>query len=119
MPQHLARVVDLGAREPLRARHGATGQHGRVRRGGLQVKVVPDALPEGRQVVHRPAPQRIIGIKRKAACLAQPLLVQGDLGDVGGGHVQSISLGSGTLCARDKVERLYLFMLQEITRATR
>jgi len=33
--------------------------------------------------------------------------------------VQSISLGSGTLCARDKVERLYLFMLQEITRATR
>ncbi len=85
MAQRLARVVDLGARKPLGAGHGVALQHGRVRRGRLQRVVVPDALPEGVQVGHRPAPQRVVAVELQAVALAQPVLVQADLGDEGRG----------------------------------
>jgi hypothetical protein len=47
MPEHLPRIADLRAGEPLRARHGVDSQHCAVRRRRLQIKVVLDALPEG------------------------------------------------------------------------
>ena len=83
MAHHLAHVVHLGARKPLRTGHGVLGQHGRVGRGRLQVKVVPHALPEGIQIGDRPAPQRVVAVELQAAGCVQPLLVQADLRNVG------------------------------------
>jgi hypothetical protein len=50
MAQGLLRVVELGAGKPVRARHGVLGQHAGVGRGGLQIEVIPDALPESLQI---------------------------------------------------------------------
>ena len=85
MAQHLVRIVGLCAGKPLRARHDIAGQHGAVGRGGLHVEVVPDALPEGIQIGRGPAPEGVIVIKRQAAGLLQPLLVQAYLRNKRGG----------------------------------
>ena len=87
MPQRLACVVDLGARKPHRAGHGVLGEHGGVGRGRLQIKVVPHALPEGVEFGGGPAPQRVVAVELQAALVAQPVLVQADLGDVRRGCV--------------------------------
>ncbi len=86
MAKHLLRVIELGTLEPLRAGHPVFGQHGRVGRGRLQIEIVPDALPEGGQVAHRPAPQGVVAVERQAAGALQPILVQTDLGNVGRVH---------------------------------
>jgi hypothetical protein len=85
MAQHLLHIVHLRAREPLRAGHGVAGQHRAVRRGRLQIEVIPDALPEGIEIAGRPAPQRVIVGEAQAARFTQPVLVQPDLGNIGGG----------------------------------
>lgn len=87
MPQRLARVVDLGARKPHRAGHGVLGEHGGVGRGRLQIKVIPHALPEGVEFGGGPAPQCVVAVELQAALVAQPVLVQADLGDVRRGCV--------------------------------
>jgi hypothetical protein len=81
MAQHLLRVVGLRAGKPLRPRHHVLLQHRGVWRGRLQVEVVPDALPERVQLGGGPAPQRVIAVETQAARVAQPVLVQADLGD--------------------------------------
>jgi len=86
MAQDLLRIVDLGAGEPARTRHAVVGQDRRVRRGRGQAVAVPDALPEGVQVGDGPAPQGVVGVEAQAALLAQPVLVETDLRDVGRFH---------------------------------
>ena len=70
----------------LRREHAALLQYGMVGCRRLQLKVVPDALPEGFQVSHRPAPQRVIGIKLQAVLALQPARVQAYLGKGGSAH---------------------------------
>ncbi len=89
--QHLARIVDLGPGEPARTRHARLGEHGRVRRGRLDAGVVPDALPEGIELGDGPAPQGVVVVESEAARLAQPVLIEADLGDVGSGHGASVA----------------------------
>ena len=83
MAQHLLRIVDLGTHKPARVGHWRAVTHRAVRRRRLQVKVVPDALPVSVQIGHRPAPQSVVRIKRQAAVLAQPVLVEANLGHAG------------------------------------
>ena len=78
---HLAGVVDLRALEPFDVGHGASRQHRTVRRGRRHLEVIPDALPEGRQVGGGPAPQRVVTVEMLAALFGQPLLVQAQAGD--------------------------------------
>jgi hypothetical protein len=66
---------------------GVDSLHRAVRRRRLQIKVIPDALPERIKVRHRPLPQRVITVKRQAAIGLQPLLVETDLGAMGSGHL--------------------------------
>ena len=84
MAQHLARVVHLCAGKPLGARHAVARQHGAVRGRGFDGEVVPHALPESIELGHRPAPQRVIAGEFEPVALAQPVLVQAQLGNVGG-----------------------------------
>ena len=63
MAQHLLRVVDLRPGKPLGTGHGAIGQHRAVRRGGLQCKEVPNALPERIQIGDGPPPQCVVAVK--------------------------------------------------------
>ncbi len=79
--QHLVRVVDAGTGKPDRPRHAALGQHRRVRRRRLHAAEVPDALPEGVELGHRPAPQGVVRIEGEAARVAQPVLIEADLGN--------------------------------------
>ncbi len=58
--QRMRRVVQPAAREPLGARHLTPAEHLRGRRGELQAAEIHHALPERRQVRHRPAPQRLV-----------------------------------------------------------
>ncbi len=101
VPEHLLRVVGLRAGKPFGARHHVLLQHRGVRGGGLQVKVVPDALPEGVQLGDRPAPQVVIVLEGQPARVAQPVLVQADLGDEGrgGGLVHGVEGSSGVRLA--------------------
>ncbi|MNV26895.1 hypothetical protein D3C71_1180260 [compost metagenome] len=85
MAQRLARVVDLSARKPLSARHGVFAQHGGVGGGRFDPEIVPHALPERIQLGSGPAPQRVVAVELQAALVAQPALVQADLGNVGRG----------------------------------
>src|SRR5690349_2912019 len=86
MAEHLLGVVELRTLEPLRARHPRIVQHGRMRYGRAQVEVVPDALPERSKVVDGPLAQRFVTVECQAASVAQPFLVEPNLGDMGGGH---------------------------------
>jgi len=63
VPQHLPRVVDLGAGKPDRAGHLRLGQHRAMRRRRLDAEGVPDALPEAVQVFHRPAPELVVALE--------------------------------------------------------
>ena len=82
MPEYLVHIVELRALEPPGSGHLA-GEHRRVPRRRLQLVVVPDALPEGRKVGHRPFPERVVAVEMKTAQLAQPVLVTTDLGNKG------------------------------------
>ena len=84
MAQHLVGVIGLGTREPLGPRHDVVRQDGRVRRGRLEVEVIPDALPKSVQLGHRPTPQVVVSGKAQATLVAQPVLVEPNLGQVGG-----------------------------------
>ena len=84
MAEHVLRVVDLRAAEPLGARHRLGDQHGVVRRRRLDREEVEDRLPEAAQVVARPAPEAFVPGRRgrveiEAALLAQPARVSQDL----------------------------------------
>src|ERR1700712_4854462 len=81
MPQHLARIVDLRAREPDRTRHLALCQHGAVRRRRSQVEIIPDALPERIELANRPLPHRFIVLEVQVALLAEPLAITRHLRD--------------------------------------
>ena len=54
--EDVLRVGDLGAREPLGARHRGVGEHLVV--APLDVEELPDRAPERLEVLGRPAPQR-------------------------------------------------------------
>ncbi len=86
MAQHLARIVDLGTGKPLRSGHGVARQHRAVRRGRLDVKVVPHALPEGIEVGDGPAPEGVVVVEGQATLLVQPVLKETDLGKIGRLH---------------------------------
>jgi hypothetical protein len=70
MPKHLVRVIGLGPREPLGPRHDVVQQHRRVRRGGLKIKVIPNALPKRVQLGHRPTPEVVVSGKTQPAFIA-------------------------------------------------
>lgn len=61
---------------------------------------MPDALPERVKVRHRPLPQRVVAVKRQTAAGLQPLLVETDLGLVGGGHLDDDSQARRCRCGR-------------------
>ena len=84
MAQHLVRVVGLSTGKPLGPRHDVVRQHGGVRRGRLEIKIIPNALPEGVQLGHRPTPEVVVGGKTQATFISQPVLVQPNLGQMGG-----------------------------------
>ncbi len=89
--EHLLHVIALRALEPARAGHARCGQHRAVWRGRLQFEEIPDALPEGRQVGGGPPPHRVIGVKVQAALVAQPVLIQANLGNERGAHGRSLA----------------------------
>ena len=87
MPEHLVRVVELRAGKPLGVDHPRRhiariapycwlGQHRCMRGGGLQFKIIPNALPERVQIRGRPTPQGVVRIKRQTALVFEPGLVQ-------------------------------------------
>ena len=63
-------IGELGAREPLRARHRGVGEHLVVAR--LDVEELPDRAPERLELVGRPAPQRLVVVEREAALGLEP-----------------------------------------------
>ena len=77
--QYLVRIVHLRTGEPARAGHEVFRENRAVRRGRLQLEVIPDALPEFIQVGDRPAPQVVVLFKALAQALLQPGLVQAQL----------------------------------------
>ncbi len=79
MAQHLLRVVDLCTGEPACARHPPIGQHRVMGCRRLHFVKIPDALPIGIEVVHRPAPQGVITVEGQTALRLQPFLVAPDL----------------------------------------
>ena len=85
MAQHLTRVVNLRALEPPGPRHAARAEH--VGKGcrRLHLTKVPGTAPERLQITDRPAPQRVIAVKTQTVVLGQPVLVQADLRNKGGG----------------------------------
>ena len=99
MAEHLLCVIDAGAFEPDRARHGVLLQYRAVRGWRLQCKVVPNALPKAVQITDRPRPERVIVIKVQAFCSRQPILVEADLGHKGRGRVVGLVVGLGGLPA--------------------
>ena len=72
-PQHVLRVVESRAREPLGPGHAAPAQHPGVRDRGLDVEVVPQGPPEALQVLDRPAPERAVVRKALATLTCEPL----------------------------------------------
>ncbi len=94
MREQVLRVVELCAREPVRAGHARVLQHRAKGRRRLHGEIVPHRSPEGRQVGHRPAPQRVVVGELQAARLPQPALVACDLG-LGHGHRRASSTGPG------------------------
>ncbi len=74
VPQRVVRVVEPGARKPLRARHGTRSEHAGGRRGTLQAAELGHRAPERLEVGHRPAPQRFVIVKG-ATALGEPAQV--------------------------------------------
>ena len=95
MAEHLARVVELRPLEPAHTRHLGLAEHRAVRRGRVQVEVIPDALPERSQVGGGPPPQGVIAVKAQATRVAQPVQVQADLGDEGRRHPRRLAAVAG------------------------
>ena len=82
--QHVLRVVQPRAGEPLRARHRAAAQHPGGRRRRRDPEVIPDRLPEAFEIGHRPAPQVVVAVEVQAALAAEPA---GERGQVRLGHL--------------------------------
>jgi hypothetical protein len=66
-----------------RCGEGVDGQHRAARRRRLQIKIIPDALPERIKACQRLLPQRVVAVKRQREAGLQSLLVETDLGSVG------------------------------------
>jgi hypothetical protein len=71
-------MVEGRPREPARPRHASLGQ-GRTRDRPTDLEELPDRGPEPVQVVHRPAPQLLVGPEPQPSPLAQPAQVAGDV----------------------------------------
>ena len=89
MAKHLRRVIGLRACKPFAARHCVFRQCRCMRRWRLHIKVVPNALPKVIEFSRRPTPKRVVIVKLQATLFAQPVLVQTNLGRVGGGFVSA------------------------------
>src|SRR3954471_1052027 len=78
--EHVLRVVQPRAGEPLGAGHLALGEHSRVRLRRLDLEEVPDRRPELLELVDRPAPQRLVigGVDVAPALVAQPARIAGE-----------------------------------------
>lgn len=77
--QRVFGVVEGGAGEPLRARHGAVTDDGLVRGGEPDVEPFGDGLPEGVELVDGPAVQaRVAALGRCSVVLGRPALEAGD-----------------------------------------
>ena len=63
-------IGELGAREPLRARHRGIGEHLVV--AALDVEELPDRAPEGLELLGRPPPERVVVVEGQAALLLEP-----------------------------------------------
>jgi len=94
MAQHLVGVVGLGSRKPDRPGHDVFGQHRGVRRGRLHLEIIPDALPESIEIGDGPAPELVVGRETQASLIAQPVLVQADLGDIRWTCVHGVTHGA-------------------------
>ena len=72
-------VVEGRPREPAGPGHAPLGQ-GRAGRRPADLEELPDRGPEPVQVVHRPAPQLVVGCEPQPSPVAQPVQVAGDDG---------------------------------------
>src|SRR6478672_11406125 len=74
MTQRVAGVVDAGALEPARTRHArAFLEDATMRRRRLHFEAFPQGLPELLEVLHGPAPQRLVVLQIQAAAGVQPV----------------------------------------------
>ena len=84
--QHLTRVVDLRAVNHRAPGIVALGRAPRVRRGRLQIEIIPDALPECVEVRHGPLPHCFVVGEGEVARFAEPAAIQRHQGNVRGGR---------------------------------
>ena len=77
---HVLRVVQPRAGEPLRSRQRARAEHALVRRVRADLEEVPDGSPEPFEVGHRPAVELVVVGEVEAALGAEPIQVAADLG---------------------------------------
>jgi hypothetical protein len=92
--EHVRGVVELRPGKPARARHDLLGDDGRMRRRRAELEEVPHRLPEGVQVVARPAPEAVValggrGVEIEATRLAQEPRVAQDV-RLGQRHAQVV-----------------------------
>lgn len=97
-------VVEHGAGEPPGAGHGPVGQDALVRSGETDVEPFGDRLPEGFELVDRPAVQRrVTALGRGPVALGGPGL---EAGDPGGGDAVGVRLPQGAGFAAEVMGRL-------------
>ena len=77
---HVLRVVQSRAGEPLGSRQRARAEHALVRRVRADLEEVPDRAPEPFEVGHRPAVELVVVGEVEAALGAEPVEVPADLG---------------------------------------
>ena len=79
-PERLLRVAYRRSFEPARAGHHPALEHALVRAMRDHTAEVPDRCPERLQLLHRPAPERVIAIEAQAPLLLEPGPVAVDSG---------------------------------------
>ncbi len=96
MAEYLLHVVQRGALEPARARHGAAVQHLRGGRVEAYVEIGAHGVPEGFQLGDRPLPEAVVVVKGQAALGPQPVHEARDLAAVAerrGGRPHQVPFG--------------------------
>ena len=83
VPEHMPRIADLGALEPAHMRHRARAQNCGERRLRFDFVIVPDAAPEGVEILYRPAPQILEACELKAVLRLEPFRIETHLRDRG------------------------------------
>ncbi len=69
-------IVELRAHKPLRAGHGALGQHLGVGGRCLHIEELPDRGPEILKLRHRPAPELLVAVEVQLLALGKPFHIR-------------------------------------------